>query len=55
MGKNVVNSAWEPTADADTIVTSARSAIACLLGMGSDALEEHKNLTGFDASWMGEV
>ena len=44
MGKNVVNSEWEPAADADKIVTSARSAIACILGMGSDVLEEHKKV-----------
>ena len=44
MGKNVGNSAWEQDADSAKIVASARSAIACILGMGSDVLEEHKKV-----------
>lgn len=42
MGKDVGNSAWKQAADAPKIVTSARSAIACILGMGDAVLEEHK-------------
>lgn len=44
MGKNVENSGWEQAPDADKIVASARSAIACILGMGNDVLEEHKKV-----------
>ena len=44
MGKNVENSGWEQAPNADKIVASARSAIACILGMGNDVLEEHKKV-----------
>lgn len=44
MGKNVENSGREQAPDADKIVASARSAIACILGMGNDVLEEHKKV-----------
>lgn len=42
MGKIVDNPVWEQSADADRIVASAKSAIAGILVMGSDVIEEHK-------------
>ena len=42
MGKEIGNSVWEEAADAAQIVTSAKKAIACILEMGNEVLEEHK-------------